>query len=254
MSRPTVPVHTAGVRIVHSLSLLLALAPLAAQGTPATAAASRPAGTEFRAPSGSFSLVLPPGWSVLTPDQARLLRRTQPGFPKDLLELVPGRYYHVGTVARWLEGGFDGRAVTFLEQEGALTVDEAGIAAVRESVAEHARTQGTRLELAGVELVRLGIRQHPAIAARLLAEAEDGPITVLRHYVPTGTRLLVVSLRARTADAAGAIALWQEHLPTLSCAQPPREAASSGGKLLYAAVLGALIGTLLLVLRRRRVP
>lgn len=211
-------------------------------------------------PTRAFSLVLPEGWRQLTPDEARLLRkRGADGYPGGLLDPRPADVSPYGNVDRWLQAGFDGEylAVEVSDHEIDLEDDEA----VRLSIEElrrfvhRAAATGVRIRIERAERVELGPDRHPAL--EVLAWRQHGagtlPVRSLEYYVPTGGRTVILAFCAVEERFPAAVARFRGIARTATFARPPRGSGRLGENLLYTAVIGALVGLAIAVLRKRAV-
>lgn len=220
------------------LALLLAAAP------PAQAA-------RHVSRDGSFSLVLPPRWRQLTPDEARSLAAGRdPSMPADVVAPRPAAFYPYGDVDRWLARGFDGRCLTVQRAEGEATIDQDGLARVRAGTVAGA---GLRREVLSARIAALGPAKHPVLECDSRLQLGEGTRwqRCLELFVPTGGDTLLLAFRAFEDDFAAALPELRAAADTLAFARPGRGPRRLGQRLLYPAMIGALVGVLLLVLRKK---
>jgi len=207
--------------------------------------------------TGAFAMVLPDDWRQVTPDEALQLSRQDPRQVPDWL-LTPRQvaYYPYGSIGRWLDGDFDGRCLTVQELDGEYPVDEEGISVIRSAAgqpADQAADQEWQREVLSAEPAKIGSSEHPAIQCTVRDHSRDGTTSrSLVLFVPTGGDTLVLSFRAPDDDFERSLPLFQQIMATLTFARPARGPTELSDRLLYPALVGALVGLLLLGLRRRR--
>ncbi len=186
-------------------------------------------------PQDRYSISLPEGWRRLTPDEVRILR---PKLPSDLREMVlPGTLDRFGPVDKWLSAGFDGRCLTVAEKEGEPPVDAEGLARIRSWVEAH----GTYVS---GKQATVGPNGHPVLEV----VSRRPPDRFLEVYAPTGGRLIIFQFRAHEEDFAAALPLFRKALGTLVFAREPKGAPKLSDRLQNAAIVGAIVGVVLLVL------
>src|SRR5690606_37461579 len=110
-----------------------------------------------------FAFAPPSGWRTLTPDEGRTLS-SRPGsrVPSELREPQPPRFLVFGAIDAWLNGDYDGRALTVLELDGEVDVGPEGIAAI----AKHWSAQsidGRAVQPERIEASTVGRDGHPAV-------------------------------------------------------------------------------------------
>lgn len=203
--------------------------------------------------TGAFSVVLPDRWRQLTPDEAfALSKRSPPVLPPDLLTPTTAAFYPYGEVDRWLAGAFDGRCLTVQQVDGEYPVDDDGVSVIREATAK-ATDDGWQREIVSTELVELGAAKHPAIqcTVRQVGGRPWPTVVSLLLFVPTAGDTLILGFRTWEEDFEAASAVFQKAAHSMTFARPARGPSKLGDQLLYPALIGALVGLLLLGLRRR---
>ena len=203
----------------------------------------------------SFSVILPDGWRQLTPDEARTLsRRADKPIPGDVVGPRPAAYYPYGEVDGWLEDGFDGRCLTVVKVDGEPSMDDEGLASVRGQAKDAAG--GWTRKVLEASVVELGAANHKVIqcTSRLVPGTGARPCLALELFIPTAGDTLILGFRAHEPDFATALPGFREVAATLSVARAARGPSKLGDRLLYPAIIGALVGLLLLVLRKKAIP
>ncbi|MEM7200020.1 MAG: hypothetical protein AAF628_07130 [Planctomycetota bacterium] len=198
----------------------------------------------------SFSIVLPSGWRQLVPDEARTLQqRFSAKFPPDLLTPRQAGLYPYGPIDAWLRGEVQGRCLTLQKADGEIPVSDEGLADARSPQI----AAGWKREVEEARIVELGPDRHPAIecVTALDLGPDAPPIAALELLVPTGGNTLILSFRCWSADLAAALPAFRATTATLQFARPARGESKLSDRLVYPAVVGALVGLLLLVLRKR---
>ena len=188
-----------------------------------------------------YRFTLPDGWRQLTPGESRTLR---PKLPGDLREMVlPGVLDRFGQVDKWLAGSFDGRCLTVGLKEGEPPLDAEALATIRSWVEERGTyVSGT--------LATVGPNNHPVleVVTRTQPEHETKPMQALEIYAPTGGRLIIFMFRAYEDDFATALPQFRQALQTLVFAREPEGPPKLSDRLQNAAIVGAIVGLVLLVL------
>lgn len=188
-----------------------------------------------------YRMAMPDGWRRLTPDEVRALR---PELPADLREMVvPGTFDRFGRVDRWLAGNFDGRCLTVAHREGEPSLDAKALARIRSRVEERG------VYVSGKQ-ASLGPNEHPVleVVSRTRPEPGSRPMQALEIYAPTGGRVIIFEFRAYEDDFADALPLFREALATLVFAREPEGPSKLSDRLQNAAIVGAIVGLVLLVL------
>jgi hypothetical protein len=182
-----------------------------------------------------YRITLPEGWRQLTPAEVRILR---PKLPADLREMVlPGTLDRFGPVDSWLKDGFDGRCLTVVEKEGEPPLDAEGLATIRSWV----EARGTYVS---GKLATVGPNHHPVLEV----VSRIPPTRALEVYAPTGGRVIIFQFRANEDDFAAALPLFRQALETLVFARKPDGPPKLSDRLQNAAIVGAIVGLVLLVL------
>jgi len=204
--------------------------------------------------TGIFSLELPPGWRQLTPDEARRLKK-DPGkeFPAALIH--PGlrtNMYPYGHVDRWLAGGFDGRCLCVQLSEGEPGMDQESIDKIL-SFAKESSAAGHRFDIRSSRFSKLGEQGQSVIETRAVRVFEDGarPMQELGFYVPTGGQTLILAFRSFEEDFEQVLPTFERAAATLRFSRPPRGPKRQTNDIVWAAIVGAFVGVLLLLLRRK---
>lgn len=188
-----------------------------------------------------YRLTLPEGWRQLTPGEARTLR---PKLPRDLREMVlPGVLDRFGQVDKWLAGSFDGRCLTVGLKAGEPPLDAEALATIRSWVEERG------IYVSGT-LATVGPNNHPVLEVVTRTQPEHGtkPMQALEIYAPTGGRLIIFMFRAYEDDFATALPLFRQALGTLIFAREAEGPPELSDRLQNAAIVGAIVGLVLLVL------
>lgn len=203
-------------------------------------------------PRGRFALDPPLGWRTLTPDEGRSLRsRGGGGVPAELLDPQPPHVVTLGNVERWLAGEFDGRALSVAVVDGEPDLDEAGLAALRSHFAALSARGAERYTIEKLTQASVGAGKCSALLANLLIT--DASTTRLRFdaYVPTAGETVTLALTWPVAQREAAEAAFRDLCASLQIGAPARGPGRLGSKLLWAALLGLCIGTVLHTLRKR---
>lgn len=202
--------------------------------------------------TGAFAFVLPDGWRQVTPDEALQLSREPTSLvPADLLSPRQVAFYPYGAIDRWLGGAFDGRCLTIQQLDGEYPVDQEGISVIR-AASSLPGEGGWRREVLSAELVELGKGEHQTIQCTVRDQAQGSrTIKSLVLFVPTGGDTLVLSFRAWEDDYENALPEFHRVSASMTFSRPARGPTDLGDRLLYPALIGALVGLLLLGLRRR---
>lgn len=202
-----------------------------------------------------WSIVAPEGWRQLTPDEAKLLRDHHAGLvPDDLLHPFPGIEYCLGPVAQWLAGRSDGASLSVHESNHEPLLDDGMLQDLRRELRERATAAGLQLEILELERTTRGPDRHPVAQARLRVQlVPNGPFyRTTEIYAPSAGRLVALRFRAPEAAWAELGAQLESSLDTVTMAQPPSttKTETKGSKILWAAVLGALVGVILVQVRK----
>ncbi len=225
----------------------------------ALAAQSRPlpatlpvASQRFMPASRLWSILVPAQWRQLTPDEARHLGE-KGTLPEDLRKPTPGRDFALGAVDTWLGKGFTGVSLSVIEEDSELQLDETAVQHLGESLGAAARQRGLDFALLGARLVAVGEPVHQAIEVQTRVETvAKGPLFRTHElFVPTGGRLIGLRFRAPEAGFASQQELFGAMARSLTFARAQAKPSARSNKLLWAAAIGALVGMLLLVLRKR---
>ncbi len=160
-----------------------------------------------------------------------------------------------GPVDQWLSSGFAGTALLIKKEESAeITIDEEGIARVRQAWNEF-NDQGTwSKQVLSAEVVELGADQHPAIECHMRISPGQGlkNLDALEFYAPTGGDLLILSFRSWEDDFPEALTGFRTMADSLTFARPPQGPDELADRLFYATLIGLLIGALLLAANKAR--
>ncbi len=201
----------------------------------------------------SFSCVMPEGWRQLTPDEAFQLQKAKSRIPADLLTGRPAEHFPYGAIDQWLAGAFDGRCLTMTRRPGEIPTDEQGVEALREHAARVTRDSGWEQEIVTADVTEVGPGKHKSIVCqtRWVQGSNRPPIQSLVLFVPTGGDTLILAFRTWESDFDAALPFFEQTAATFRFARPPRGSAKLTDRLLYPAIVGALVGALLLLLRRK---
>ena len=203
--------------------------------------------------SGLFSLVLPPDWRQVTPDEARALRDAT-GFSRDVLDPKPAEFYPYGNVDRWLaDKRFDGRCMSVIVSDGEPAEGDDALDAIRSFAAEFTERGEGSYEILAARWTEIGPDAHPTIEclSRRKTTGDERPIRLLELFAPSGGRTIVLALRAFDGDFEAAEPVFRETVKTLRFAREPRGQRDLSSDIVYIAVIGAIVGLLLAVMRGR---
>ncbi len=203
--------------------------------------------------SQHFACDLPVGWRLMTPDEAVVLRSQ---LPFDMQRVDPGRQFVIGAVDRWLAGGFDGRALVARVDDGVMATTQESV----DKISAHWRdwrdpaADDERRRVVASRITELGQDRHAAIELRLVIENSRAgrDLGALEFYLSTAKRVLILSLRAWDDTFSAAEPELRALADSLTFARPARAPEELSDRLLYAAVVGGLVGLLLLGLSRSR--
>jgi len=201
-----------------------------------------------------FAIDLPAEWRELGPEEADRLREQLPYMLRAVHTSIPhGTALQVfGAVDRWLESGFDGRALQIVSTSGGPAVDEELVETLREHYTAF-DAEGVRREVLEAHLSTVGKDAHPCAELRIrTVEPGFPPTRQLEFSTSTGARWLNLSFHAWEDDWDEAEAGIRALASSLTFPHPPRDPEVLGDRLLEAAVVGGLVGVLLLTLRKLR--
>ena len=230
---------------------LLSVAAGAAHAQAPTSQATKPT-PGYVDPRGRFAVDPPRGWRTLTPDEGRSLRsRGGGGVPVELLDPQPPHVVTLGSVDRWLAGEFDGKALSVAVVDGEPDLDEAGLAALRNHFDSLSARGAERYAIEKLTLSSVSAGKCSALLANLVIT--DAGKTRLRFdaYVPTAGETVTLALTWPVAQREGAEAAFGDLCASVQIGAPARGPSRLGSKLLWAALLGLCIGTVLHTLRKR---
>ena len=205
----------------------------------------------FMSQTRSFSIELPSAWRQVTPSELPDLRAI---LPADVRVTRPTSFYTLGPVNRWLVGDYDGVHLVVQEQRNELSMDQDGVDRILQHWQDVSGKEGLRHEVLSWEISEVGPDGHPAILCeRLIRPDEPGPaIQSLDAYIPTGGRQILLSFRSSQEDFSQHLPEFRKMLASATFARAARGSETLGSKLVFPAVVGALVGLILLVLHRRR--
>jgi len=220
--------------------LLDSVCPLSPQDSPRSSPQDPAQNLRQDARPSRYGITLPEGWRQLTPDEARTLR---PKLPADMHELRPGVLDRFGQVDKWLGGSFDGRCLTVAQMKGEPSLDAEALATIRSRVEE----RGTYVS---GKVAAVGPNNHPVleVVIRIQPEHSTKAMQALEIYAPTGGRMIILEFRAYEDDFATALPLFRKALGTLIFAREPKGPPKLSDRLQNAAIVGAIVGLILLVL------
>lgn len=195
-----------------------------------------------------YSMVLPEDWRALTVDEARQLRAQ---LPTSLSGVYPHQGQMVyGAVDRWIESGFEGFGlVVHQNQSGEIPLGEEGLQLLREEIPNR---PGNPRRIVSLEERAIGEDSHPALVAELASTDTNTrrDLRSLEFYVPTGGQLLILSFTSWEDSFGRAAPVFQQMVSSLTFARQARGPKEVGDQLLYAALIGAVVGVILIVLRK----
>lgn len=200
-----------------------------------------------------WQIDLPASWRQLTPDEARTLRQNPAaGIPAELIQLMPADQHPWGEIDRWLQGGFDGRALAARVDEE-QDLDDATIANLRRQWERPREAGGPGARVEASRVTQVGRDGHPAIelVVRLPEAGAIPPATELQYYVPTGGRFVMLRMRAHERDFAAATAFYRPLVDSLRFARRQRGGSQRVTDFLYALGVGVVIVAILLGVHRR---
>ncbi len=205
----------------------------------------------FMSLTRSFSIELPVSWRQVTPSELLELRAI---LPPDIHVTRPTGFYTVGPVDRWLAGDYDGVELVVQEQGNELSMDQEGVDRIRAHWREASGREGLGHEVLSSTITHIGPDDHPAILCQrlIVPEGPGTPIQSLDAYIPTGGRQILLSFRSSQEDFSQHLPEFRKMLASATFARAARGSETLGSKLVFPAVVGALVGLILLVLHRRR--
>jgi hypothetical protein len=200
---------------------------------------------------GVVHMVLPASWRELGPAEAQILGAK---IPPGLRVTNPGEAQVFGDVDRWLEEGFDGRAMLFFVDSFELGATQENLDAI---VAFHegwTGAEGARRTVLSTGLGTIGRSEHPVmeIAMRYESGEPDHPPMRSRDlYASTMGRRLILSLRAWETDWVESEPVFRQVADSLVFARPPQveDDEDLSDRLLSAVLWGSVTGVGLLVAR-----
>ena len=229
--------------------LLAACLLLAATVCPQESRSSRPSAAGQVIHRGRYDFVAPSGWRQLTPMEARTL---QPKLPADMRKSlpVPGEFDRFGRIDDWLRGEFDGRCLTTFVKSGEPSLTAETLAEVRTQIADRSTRSGFDYTLVSAKQTTVGVASHPAfeVVVGIAASGGGKPMRALEIYAPTGGRTVFLEFRAFESDFPAALPEFRKVIATLVFAREPRGPANLSDRLQNAAIVGAIVGLVLLVL------
>lgn len=206
---------------------------------------------EFYNSRRSYRIQLPSTWRRLTPDEALELR---PQLPPDLLDLpIPGHFYRLGEVERWLKSGFDGVCLSVTETDGEPAMDEATLDRVREHTTQTA-PGGLRLTIKDLRIDHVGTDKHPVVRAEVEIWDESDRLLARRmdYLVPTGGESLRFSFRSPPDRFTAEARRFQSIMDGITCAKPAEGPRELSDMLQTALFVGGLVGLALVLLYKGR--
>lgn len=197
-----------------------------------------------------YSMVLPDGWTQVSPDLARAMRSQMPA---DLAILLNrGRVDRFGAVDTWQNQGFDGRCLTVHTQnDGEPGLNTETLDQIRARFRERSRADG--LSYVGEpKISTIGEDQHPAIECVLHIGKQSGQAlsTSLVFIVPTGGQTIRFSFRANETDFEAAEPLFRRVAASISMSSPAEGQKELSDKLQTPLIIGAVVGFLMLAVYR----
>ena len=231
---------------MRSFRLLPVCLLLVAPVCPQDSRSSSPDGPKIS--DGRYECTLPRGWRQLTPDEARTLR---PKLPRDLRDPPwPGVVDRCGAVDKWLRGEFDGRCLTVGHKEGEHALDTEALAEIRSVVEGRSAEGGFTYSYVSGKQAAVGQANHPVLEVVTRIQPSDGtrPMQALEVYAPTGGNTVIFELRAYEGDFARALPQFRQVLGTLIFAREAKGPTNLSDRLQNAAIVGAIVGLVLLVL------
>ncbi len=206
----------------------------------------------FYPQSGTYALGIPKNWRPLDPAEAIALRQGKApeiaaNLPADLVTFkpIPGRQYLLGNIDAWMKGKFDGRSLLITEEDGEPPLGEETLRRVRQEYS------GTG-KLLQVEQTTLGDTQHPAFECQVQLKAEGTfpAIRSLEYLIPTGGKRVRLRFQSWESDYPAAETTFRAMAATAELGQPPDGPDKPSGKLIDAAIIGGIVGLLLIVLHK----
>ncbi|MHC4897488.1 MAG: hypothetical protein ACYTGW_10315 [Planctomycetota bacterium] len=165
---------------------------------------------------------------------------------------VPGTVDLFGRVDEWLRGKFDGRCLTVLQREGEPALDAAALLEISSWLEQRTADSESGCEYAYVSgrQATVGAASHPVLEVVTRIQPGDGtkPMRALEVYAPTGGHTVILQFRAYEDDFATALPQFRQVLGTLVFAREPKGPANLSDRLQNAAIVGAIVGLVLLVL------
>lgn len=198
-----------------------------------------------------FAIDVPADWRRMSVDEVVKLRDS---LPYDLRTVQPGGYEVVGAIDGWLAGRFDGRALVVVTQRFEQTVDAEFLDQVRAHWTSFRDPEAGTREVVDSRLIALGESGHPAAVCRIVTTppAPARRHETLEYYASTSGQRLILGLRSWQDEFEAVLPMFERMGTSLTFARPPQEPDQLGDHLLRAAFAGAIVGLLLLAIRRRR--
>lgn len=234
--------------IPHLLAALLATATVAPGQQELEAP---PAGFRHFDGLGVVHMVLPESWRELGPAEAQ---RLGTALPPSLRVTTPGEAQVFGDVDRWLEKGFDGRAMMFFVDSFELGATQENLDAI---VAFHegwSGAPGAKRTVLSTDIGKIGKSAHPVMEIAMRYESgepEHPPMRSRDLYASTMGRRLILSLRAWETDWVESEPVFRQVADSLVFARPPQveDDEDLSDRLLSAVLWGSVTGVGLLVAR-----
>ncbi len=228
-----------------ALPALLALA--------AAALGQEPARQRFANLNQTFHVDLPVGWRQLAPNEALQLRE-QPAAPPELQFAEPRSYYAIGPVEEWLAGRMPSPWLHVVEQGNEWLLGDDFAASITEQWRTAGAEAGVRYELQAIQRERLA-DDHEVITAERTATPEAGRATrSLDVYAPVGGQQLTLSFTCWAEDFARWQPEFRRWLGSLTFARAARGTPQLSDRLWTPLIAGAVVGLVLVLLRRHLRP
>ncbi len=198
-----------------------------------------------------FSVQFPSDWRAMTPDEAIKLR---PQLPQDMHYVAPGDQDVFGPVDRWLASGYDGRSLLVRLQAANIAADEGLVALIRKQYEQPISAGARQREVEKSEIIKLGEGQHPAVVCQILTRVSGSgkSYRAQEYYVPTGSKILILSFRSWDNDFGSAYPDFKEIASTLTFPWPAKTPKQLSDMLVTALILGGLLGLIFLALSKTR--
>lgn len=229
------------------------LAALTLLGLTALAPSQEPPLQRFANLNQTFHVELPAGWRQLAPNEALQLRE-QPTAPPQVHLAEPRSFYAVGPVDEWLAGRFPSPWLHVVEQTNEWVLGDDFAAQIQERWRASGAAAGTRYEVREIRRERLAGDHEVITAERTSTPTTGRPTASLDVYAPVAGLQVTLSFTCWAEDFARWQPEFRRWLSTVTFARAARGAPKLADRLWTPLVVGAVVGIVLLLLRRHLQP